>query len=240
MAGKHVARYVVMAQGKIEGKTVQWVAGVFPGVAAAKPWVALTKLVRASGDNAAIAERDVHQPDIDKGKAQVPAPTDSGWVAMVQQLATAFPALRLGAASVRSVADLEAALAAGLGYAVSPILDRALLERAAAAGITLVPGVFSPSEISQAVAWGAPAVKLFPAATLGPGYWSALAGPLAPLPFCIAAGGLAATDAAAWFRAGVNAVALGGSLFEAGPESAEAQLRPGLAELLAWVHQRLH
>ena len=163
-----------------------------------------------------------------------------GWVAMVRQLATAFPALRLGAASVRSVADLEAALAAGLGYAVSPILDRALLERAAAAGITLVPGVFSPSEISQAVAWGAPAVKLFPAATLGPGYWSALAGPLAPLPFCIAAGGLAATDAAAWFRAGVNAVALGGSLFEAGPESAEAQLRPGLAELLAWVHQRLH
>jgi 2-dehydro-3-deoxyphosphogluconate aldolase/(4S)-4-hydroxy-2-oxoglutarate aldolase len=65
----------------------------------------------------------------------------------------------------------------------------------------------------MAVRAGAAAVKLFPASALGPGYWRSLAGPLGPLPFCIAAGGLRADDVPAWLAAGVDAVALGNSLF---------------------------
>ena len=90
--------------------------------------------------------------------AELAVDASSGWVAMARELVADFPALRLGAASVRSAAGLEAALAAGLGYVVSPILDRALLDQAAAAAITMIPGVFSPSEIAAAVRWGAPAV----------------------------------------------------------------------------------
>ena len=158
------------------------------------------------------------------------------WVDMVRRLRGDFPGLRLGAASVRCADGLEASLAAGLGYAVSPILDRALLQQAAAASITLVPGVFSPTEIVAALNWGAPAVKLFPAAVLGPAYWSALAGPLGPLPFCIAAGGLSAATAPSWFTAGVDAVALGGSLFDQSPEG--PRLQPGVSDLLAWLPTR--
>jgi 2-dehydro-3-deoxyphosphogluconate aldolase/(4S)-4-hydroxy-2-oxoglutarate aldolase len=135
------------------------------------------------------------------------------WLAMATALVREFPGLQLGAASVRCSAGLAAACEAGLGYAVSPILDRELLEQAAAASITLVPGVFSPTEIAAAVRWGVPAVKLYPAAALGAQYWRSLAGPLDPLPFCIAAGGLAVADVEPWLAAGVNALALGSSLF---------------------------
>ena len=147
---------------------------------------------------------------------------DPAWAVLVRSLVHDFPALRLGAASVRCRAGLDAAIAAGLGYAVSPILERSLLQGAAAAAIPLVPGVFSPTEIAAAAAWGAPAVKLYPAASLGPHYWRLLAGPLQPLPFCIAAGGLTAADVEPWLEAGVNAVALGSSLFSA--SSLDAQL----------------
>lgn len=167
-------------------------------------------------------------------------PTDD-WVAMVRQLRQAFPALRLGAASVCTPVQLAAVQAAGLAYAVSPILDPLLLERARALALTLVPGVFSPSEVAAAVRYGAAAVKLFPAVSLGPGYWRSLAAPLAPLPFCIAAGGLSTADVPAWLAAGVDAVALGNTLFHTSPQTDTApeserpspRLRPELALLLA-------
>ncbi|KMM17190.1 bifunctional 4-hydroxy-2-oxoglutarate aldolase/2-dehydro-3-deoxy-phosphogluconate aldolase [Synechococcus sp. GFB01] len=152
------------------------------------------------------------------------------WVAMMRQLIRAFPQLHLGAASVRRLTDLEAAVAAGLDYAVSPIGDRELLRRATTLGITLVPGVFTPTELAQAIGWGARLVKLFPARAVGPGYWHSLSGPLGPLPFCIAAGGLGVDDVGPWLRAGVDAVALGSALF-ADHQPAPA-LQPGLASLI--------
>jgi 2-dehydro-3-deoxyphosphogluconate aldolase/(4S)-4-hydroxy-2-oxoglutarate aldolase len=155
----------------------------------------------------------------------------AAWVALARQLLQAYPGLRLGAASVRSAAALDAVLEAGLAYAVAPILDAALQRRAAEAGITLVPGVFTPTEIDLALRCGAPAVKLFPACALGPTYWPALRGALAPLPFCIAAGGLASADVMPWLSAGVDAVALGGSLFVDGSDN--ARLDGGLATVLA-------
>jgi 2-dehydro-3-deoxyphosphogluconate aldolase/(4S)-4-hydroxy-2-oxoglutarate aldolase len=156
---------------------------------------------------------------------------------MVQRLAQEFPGLRLGGASVRCAAGLEAVAAAGLGYAVSPILEHGLLQRAEALGLPLVPGVFSPTEVAAAVRWGARAVKLYPAAALPPGYWASLRGPLGPLPFCIAAGRLAPADGAPWLQAGVDAIALGGQLFAA--SAMGPQVHPGLAPLLAWLRSRV-
>ena len=156
------------------------------------------------------------------------------WRQMAAALVREFPDLQLGAASVRCSAGLAAACEAGLGYAVSPLLDPELLEQAAAASITLVPGVFSPTEIAAAVRWGAPAVKLYPAAALGANYWRSLAGPLHPLPFCIAAGGLAVADAEPWLAAGVNALALGSSLF-----SGDA-LDPALSSLVVKLRSKCY
>jgi len=141
--------------------------------------------------------------------------THPRWVAQASELRQRFAHLRLGAASVVDLAGLEAAAAAGLGYAVSPVLDRGLLEAAMALRLQFVPGVMSPSEVHLARLWGCSIVKLFPAAALGRSYWQRLAAPLAGaagLPFCIAAGGLGPADVEPWLAAGVDAVALGGSL----------------------------
>jgi len=140
------------------------------------------------------------------------SPQHANWSAQCRELVAAFPALCFGAASVCTSEALQAVADAGLSFAVSPVLQPGLLRQAAQLGLTLVPGVFSPSEVSAAMALGCAMVKLFPAASLGPAYWRRLAGPLGPLPFCIAAGGLGPADLPLWLASGVDAVAIGGEL----------------------------
>ena len=135
------------------------------------------------------------------------------WVLQCRQLIAAYPTLRLGAASVCTQQALADVIDAGFGYAVSPILDRSLIEAAGVAGLGLVPGVLTPSEVHSARSWGCPMVKLFPATSVGPGYWRRLVDPLGhPLPFCLAAGGLGPQDVLPWLAAGVDAIALGSGL----------------------------
>jgi 2-dehydro-3-deoxyphosphogluconate aldolase/(4S)-4-hydroxy-2-oxoglutarate aldolase len=146
------------------------------------------------------------------------------WVVHTSLLRQRFPGLHLGAASVVDRAGLEASAAAELGYTVSPVLDRQLVDRARQLQVPFVPGVMSPSEVHQARHWGCEVVKLFPASTLGRSYWQRLAGPLGDLPYCIAAGGLGPADVESWLAAGVDAVALGGSLADASDWEALAAL----------------
>lgn len=153
--------------------------------------------------------------------------THPHWVPQAIELRQRFLHLRLGAASIVDTAGLAAAAEAGLGYAVSPILDRALIEAAKALRLQFVPGVMSPSEVHLARLWKCSIVKLFPAAAVGLSYWQRLSGPLAGadgLPFCIAAGGLGPADVEPWLAAGVDAVALGGSLANPADWEALAQL----------------
>ena len=136
----------------------------------------------------------------------VPSP---GWCPFVRRLQVAIPALRLGAASVISTSALRDLAACELPFGMSPCFDPALLAQAREMGILLVPGVFSPSEFSQAMAMDCRLVKLFPASSLGVDYVQRLRAPLGDLPLVIAAGGLTVEDLAPWLQAGHAAVALG-------------------------------
>ncbi len=159
---------------------------------------------------------------------------DPLWSAQTRELVALFPSLRLGAASVCTPQAVVAAAEAGLSYAVSPVLERSLLCQAQDAGLTLVPGVMTPSEVHCARRWGARIVKLFPAAPLGPHYWRRLRDPLGePLPFCIAAGGLGPVDVLPWLAAGVDAVALGSRLLREAEPFASGPLQGLLNELSA-------
>jgi 2-dehydro-3-deoxyphosphogluconate aldolase/(4S)-4-hydroxy-2-oxoglutarate aldolase len=135
------------------------------------------------------------------------------WCRLVRNAISNWPGIRFGAAGLRCAAQLQVVADLGLAYAMSPIGCSDMVDVAASLGLTLVPGVFSPSEVERFRSVGL--VKLFPAASLQPHYWRQLRQPLHPLPFCIAAGGLRPQDAASWFAAGVQAVALGSSLFDA-------------------------
>lgn len=142
--------------------------------------------------------------------AEIACRPGADWSRQCRELIQLFPGMCLGAASLVSREALHAVLEAGFSYGVSPILDQPLQEEAAAAGFLLVPGVMTPTDVRAAFHFGPGLVKLFPASTLGPGYWSCLRDPLGgALPFCIAAGGIALSEVSHWLDSGVDAVAVG-------------------------------
>jgi 2-dehydro-3-deoxyphosphogluconate aldolase/(4S)-4-hydroxy-2-oxoglutarate aldolase len=151
------------------------------------------------------------------------------WAPFMGSLSTGWPGIRFGAAGLCHPDQIEPLPQLGICFAMSPIGCSAMLDRADAVGITLVPGVFSPTEVWRfSGGAGQGLVKLFPAAALGTSYWRQLSSPLADLPFCIAAGGLSPADITPWLAAGVQAVALGSSLL-----NENDQLRPGHANAMA-------
>jgi 2-dehydro-3-deoxyphosphogluconate aldolase/(4S)-4-hydroxy-2-oxoglutarate aldolase len=129
--------------------------------------------------------------------------------------------LVVGAGTVLTLEQAEAAVTAGARFLVSPGLDEQIVRFAAERDVLMLPGVFTASEVMRARALGAVAVKLFPADAVGPAYLKALRGPfpgLAVMP----SGGVSAANAAAWIAAGAVAVGMSGSLSPASdtPDSA--------------------
>jgi 2-dehydro-3-deoxyphosphogluconate aldolase/(4S)-4-hydroxy-2-oxoglutarate aldolase len=158
----------------------------------------------------------------------------ASWADQMAALVARFPDLELGAASVCAADGVAAAAAAGCRYAVSPVLDAELQRQAAALDLVLVPGVMTASEVHSARRLGCAIVKLFPAVSVGREHWRRLREPLgAPLPFCIAAGGLTPADVLPWLAAGVDAVALGSGLSSALGDLEEPGPWPELLAALA-------
>ncbi|MEV6610897.1 bifunctional 4-hydroxy-2-oxoglutarate aldolase/2-dehydro-3-deoxy-phosphogluconate aldolase [Kutzneria sp. NPDC051319] len=116
----------------------------------------------------------------------------------------------LGAGTVRTAADASAAIAAGATFAVSPALT-ASVAACVGAGLPILAGALTPTEVESAVAAGAEAVKLFPASFGGPGYLSALRQPFPTVPF-VPVGGVGVAEAEAYLAAGAIAVGVGSPL----------------------------
>jgi len=117
----------------------------------------------------------------------------------------------LGAGTIREVAQVEAAVVAGVDFMVTAHLRSDVLTAMLASGLPFAPGVFTPSEVGQALDAGAQAVKLFPASTGGPAHLRALRGPFPDLQV-IPTGGVDASNLHTWFAAGALAVGAGGEL----------------------------
>ena len=120
----------------------------------------------------------------------------------------------LGAGTVRTGASLDAACDAGADFAVSPVLDPAIVEAAVRRGVPVVPGALSPTEIAAAWQAGATFVKLFPASSVGPGHVRELRGPMPEIEL-IPTGGIDATTAGGFLAAGAVAVGIGGAIVNA-------------------------
>lgn len=131
-------------------------------------------------------------------------------VSVIRDLA-ANADLVVGAGTVRTRAQAEAALNAGAEFLVSPGLDDELVSYAVARDVLMLPGVFTPTEVLRALKLGALAVKLFPADLAGPAHLRALRGPLPDLQV-IPSGGVSAGNAREWLDAGALAVGMAGSL----------------------------
>jgi 2-dehydro-3-deoxyphosphogluconate aldolase/(4S)-4-hydroxy-2-oxoglutarate aldolase len=124
----------------------------------------------------------------------------------------------VGAGTVLSIAAAGRAIDAGARFIVSPHCDEALVAWCAARGVPSFPGALTPTEILAAWAAGASAVKLFPAASVGPGYLAQIGGPFPDIPI-VPTGGVSATTAGDWIAAGALAVGIGGWLIGDGDPS---------------------
>ncbi len=130
-----------------------------------------------------------------------------------------IPGLVVGAGTVRTAPDAHAALAAGAQFLVAPNFNQGAVEVAQAAGVSMVPGVATPSEAVAAWEAGCELLKFFPAAALGSNYLKLIRDPLADLKF-MATGGVDTGNVAEFMRAGAVAIGVGSSLVGKADEAA--------------------
>jgi 2-dehydro-3-deoxyphosphogluconate aldolase/(4S)-4-hydroxy-2-oxoglutarate aldolase len=123
------------------------------------------------------------------------------------------PDVVVGAGTVLSVEDARKAGKLGASFLVSPVVDEQLLRESRELGLALMPGTFTPTEMWNAHRFGAPLVKLFPAPAGGPGFVSAVLGPM-PFLKIVPTNGIDEMNAADYLRAGSYAVGFVKSLFE--------------------------
>ncbi|MFI5980092.1 bifunctional 4-hydroxy-2-oxoglutarate aldolase/2-dehydro-3-deoxy-phosphogluconate aldolase [Streptomyces sp. NPDC051555] len=115
---------------------------------------------------------------------------------------------RVGVGTVLTADQAREAIAAGASFLVTPGLRPLVAAVAAEAGVPVVMGALTPSEVADALDLGAAAVKIFPAKTFGPGYFKDLHGPY-PGAALVASGGVNATNAGAFLENGALGVCAG-------------------------------
>ena len=131
-------------------------------------------------------------------------------LACIEAIARELPEAVVGAGTVRSRADAQAAAMAGARFAVSPGYTSALGQACADAGLALLPGVATGSEIMLAREDGLTELKFFPALHAGGvAMLKAWSGPFFDVRFC-PTGGVSLQNAAD-FLALPNVVCVGGS-----------------------------
>jgi 2-dehydro-3-deoxyphosphogluconate aldolase/(4S)-4-hydroxy-2-oxoglutarate aldolase len=131
-------------------------------------------------------------------------------LACIEAIAREVPQAVVGAGTVRSRADAQAAARAGARFAVSPGYTQAVGQACRDAGLALLPGVATGSEIMQAQEDGFTELKFFPALQAGgPAMLKAWSGPFFDVRFC-PTGGVTPQNAAE-LLALPNVVCVGGS-----------------------------
>ena len=131
----------------------------------------------------------------------------------------------VGAGTVLSIEAARRAVEAGARFIVSPHCDPELVAWCAAQGVPCFPGALSPTEILAAWSAGASAVKLFPAAAVGPDYLDAGRRTVPGHPLR-AHGRRLGQTAGDWIAAGAVAVGMGGWLIGDGePAGVTARAR---------------
>ena len=131
-------------------------------------------------------------------------------LACIEAIARDVPEAVIGAGTVRSAADAQAAAMAGARFAVSPGYTAAVGKACHELGLALLPGVATAGEIMAAQADGYNALKFFPAMPAGgQPMLKAWYGPFGDVKFC-PTGGITGGNAGEFLRL-KNVVCVGGS-----------------------------
>ena len=139
----------------------------------------------------------------------------------------------LGAGTVLTATAARDAISAGARFLLTPGVRPEVAVEALRHGVPVVLGAMTPTEVAAAVDAGSTAVKVFPAARLGPAYVTDLLGPFPGTPL-VMTGGLHAGNAAEYLAAGALAVTAGSGVVapELAAESRFAEISARAAEFV--------
>ena len=130
-------------------------------------------------------------------------------------------AVLVGAGTVLMPGAVESAATAGARLIVAPNADPAVIERALKLGLSVLPGVATPTEAFAAQSLGAASLKLFPAEGLPPEIVKAWRSVLPKETQLFPVGGMTPERIAAYRKAGADGFGIGGALYRAGMTAAE-------------------
>src|SRR5437762_11110020 len=117
----------------------------------------------------------------------------------------------VGVGTCLDAATARDAIAAGAQFVVSPAFDPEVVATTRRYGKISIPGAYTPTEILRAWTAGADVIKVFPATTLGPGYFKDILAPLPQLKLT-PTGGVDIKTTPEWIKAGAVCVGAGTAL----------------------------
>lgn len=122
--------------------------------------------------------------------------------------------MHIGAGTVLSVEQVDAAAQAGAEFIISPNTNTDVIRRTKELGLVSLPGAYTPTEAETAWEAGADIVKIFPANSLGPAYFKAVKASLSQLRLS-AVGGVSEDNIKDFLAAGVDSFGIGSNLVSA-------------------------
>lgn len=142
------------------------------------------------------------------------------------------PEVLIGAGTVTTAEWAQKSVAAGAQFLVTPNTDRDVAYVGKMNDIPVLMGAVTPTEVANALAFGADIIKLFPAGALGIPYFKSLKGPFNDVPF-FAVGGIDEMNLEDWLEAGIDGAGMGSSLVKSAVATEEDFKKvTGLAEKL--------
>ncbi|TMO72631.1 2-dehydro-3-deoxyphosphogluconate aldolase [Pseudoalteromonas sp. S3785] len=127
-----------------------------------------------------------------------------------QEIAKARAAYKntlIGAGTIINTALAQQAIDAGAQFLVTPNTNQAVVELAHRHGLPVLMGALTPTDVANAIDYGADIIKVFPAGSMGVNYFKALTGPFSDVPL-MPVGGINLDNLTDWFEAGACAVAV--------------------------------
>lgn len=140
----------------------------------------------------------------------------------IQKLARRYDdEVLVGAGTVLRTSEVGAVKRTGAGLVVSPNMDTEVISETKRLDMVSIPGSCTPTEILNAIAAGADAVKLFPSELISPAAVGAIRAVLPSSFPLFAVGGIHAENMPGYAANGVAGFGIGSALYRKGKPSAQ-------------------
>lgn len=175
------------------------------------PLIAILRGIRAHEAQAHV------QALVEEGYDAIEVPLNSpGWANSIGTAIGEFgDRAWIGGGTVLRTQDVDALVALGARFIVTPNTNPALIRHAVDRGLQVVAGFATASEAFAAIDAGAQMLKLFPASTYGAQHVRALRAVLPPVPLLVV-GGVTHLSLPEYLSAGCAGAGIGGELYKPG------------------------